>query len=204
MKNRLTGNLWLPLIEPKSFSDGRQVGGKKSTARNRVRFLWSGSWINEQTYRCALWLCHKRVISAEDKMTGQLRGCLASWALLLSPSLASTLGSEILTALYILTSLLLLLSIWFNLLVPVLSKSALPCSMSHTPTKYLIGSTECWGFYAYPTSWLLSSGICSNWPRLWIYQLPQELVLPPIIVLVCNFLHNHAMDLSEVCITFPF
>ena len=31
--------------------------------------------------------------------------------------------------------------------------------MSHTPTKYLIGSTECRGFYAYPTFWLLSSGI---------------------------------------------
>ena len=31
--------------------------------------------------------------------------------------------------------------------------------MSHTPTTYLIGGTECRGFYAYPTVRLLSNGI---------------------------------------------
>ena len=31
--------------------------------------------------------------------------------------------------------------------------------MSHTPNMYLIGGTECRGFYAYPTVWLLNSVI---------------------------------------------
>ena len=45
-------------------------------------------------------------------MTGQLISCLANCVLLLSLSLISILGSEILMALYLL-SLLSLLSIWF-------------------------------------------------------------------------------------------
>ena len=34
--------------------------------------------MNERTYRCTLWLCHKTAISAEGKMTGQLLSCLAN------------------------------------------------------------------------------------------------------------------------------
>ena len=68
--------------------------------------------MNERTYRCTLCLCHKTVISAEGKMTGQLISCLAHCVLLLSLSLISILGSEILMALYLL-SLLSLLSILF-------------------------------------------------------------------------------------------
>ena len=45
-------------------------------------------------------------------MTGQLISCLANCVLLLSLSLISILGSEILMALYLL-SLLSLLSVWF-------------------------------------------------------------------------------------------
>ena len=69
--------------------------------------------------------------------------------------------------------------------------------MSHTPTTYLIGSTECRGFYAYPTVWLLSSGIMQqltmlvNFPSTsWVFATfshhrPWG-----------NFLPNYAMDLS--------
>ena len=68
--------------------------------------------MNERTYRCTLCLCHKTVISAEGKMAGQLISCRANYVLLLSLSLVSILGSEILTALHVL-SLLSLLSIVF-------------------------------------------------------------------------------------------
>ena len=81
-------------------------------------------------------------------MTGQLISCLANCVLLLSLSLISILGSEILMALYLLTSLLSLLSVWFDLFVPVLFKSALPWSMSHTSNyvldwQYRLSRTLC-------------------------------------------------------------
>ena len=74
--------------------------------------------------------------------------------------LASKLGSDFLPGtqysdLPPVVSLYLVISF-----VPVLFTSVLPFFvMSHTPTTYLIGCTECRGFYAYPTVWLLSSGI---------------------------------------------
>ena len=108
---------------------------------------------------------------------------LAGWALLLFPSLASKLGSEILPGtLYIdLPPVAFLYLVDF--FVPVLFTSVLPCSMSHTPNMYLIGGTECQGFYAYPTVWLLNSVLYSNWPWLWIFRLPHDFLLnSPIIV----------------------
>ena len=94
-------------------------------------------------------------------MTGQLISCLANCVLLLSLSLISILGSEILigtlltlppfASLYLVFVCLCLFCLVF--------KSALLWSMSHTPTTYLIGSTDCRGLYAYFTFWLLSSGI---------------------------------------------
>ena len=55
--------------------------------------------------------------------------------------------------------------------------------MSHTPTTYLIGSTECRGFYAYPTVWLLSSGIMQQLTMLVNFPSTSWVLLPsPIIV----------------------